>query len=504
MRAGALAALERARKLDPAVRRDLRRDRRLLLPAEPPDGGRRRGGAGVEARQGQRRGAQHSWHRVLGVGRRRRAATRRARRRRRRATAAIEHLTAILNTPLMATNPNLQMTLGRLQLRAGKADLAVPILEKVAQQAPWAAEPLLLLYEAQIAQGKLRRRSSRWCRRRKSIRATFRSSGSSTSGVGKWPDAAAAYEQAIAELAPAEPRSADSIRGGVDQHGWRRREGARRAAGVAQDAARTTRACCTCCRPPNAPRATTQAAEATARKIIALDPTSVAGLRALVAVLFDRFDYKQIVDVVTPLVKEPSRAKGREFEGAAVLVQLGIAQQQLAQWDASIAAFTAAKIADAGRSRDRCLSRAGQSDGAAFRSRRSGGARSARARSRSAAHGAAARAGAAEGRQDRRSQQAPRRRRCEAAREPRVRGRPRRSLCRSKAHRRCAALARAGAQDVWRRRGADDAHGQRLRSRRPARRGGKGIAPADGRGSAERRRDELAELHAGRTRPAAA
>ena len=86
-----------------------------------------------------------------------------------------------------------------------------------------------------------------------------------------------------------------------------------------------------------------KAAEATARKILAADPTSIAGLRALVAVLFDRFDYKQIVEVVTPLAKDPSRAKGREVEGAAVLVQLGIAQQQLAQWDASIAAFTAAK-----------------------------------------------------------------------------------------------------------------------------------------------------------------
>ena len=58
-------------------------------------------------------------------------------------TSAIEHLTAIQNTPLMATNPNLQMTLGRLQLRAGKADVAVPVLEKVAQQVPWAAEPLI-------------------------------------------------------------------------------------------------------------------------------------------------------------------------------------------------------------------------------------------------------------------------------------------------------------------------------------------------------------------------
>ncbi|HEX6162594.1 MAG TPA: tetratricopeptide repeat protein, partial [Vicinamibacterales bacterium] len=86
-----------------------------------------------------------------------------------------------------------------------------------------------------------------------------------------------------------------------------------------------------------------KAAEATARKILSIDPTNVGGLRALVAVLFERFEYRQIADVVTPLLKDPSRAKGREFEGAAVLVQLGIAQQQLANWDGSIAAFTAAK-----------------------------------------------------------------------------------------------------------------------------------------------------------------
>jgi predicted Zn-dependent protease len=84
-------------------------------------------------------------------------------------------------------------------------------------------------------------------------------------------------------------------------------------------------------------------AEASARKVMSIDPTNVAGLRALVGVLFDRYEFKQIVDAVTPLLKDPSRAKGREFEGAAVLVQLGIAQQQLAQWDGAIAAFTAAK-----------------------------------------------------------------------------------------------------------------------------------------------------------------
>ena len=181
------------------------------------------------------------------------------------------------------------------------------------------------------------------------------------------------------------------------------------------------------------------AAEATARRILAIDPTSVTGLRALVAVLFDRFDYKQVADVVAPLVKDPSRAKGREFEGAAVLVQLGIAQQQLGAVGRGDRRLRRGEDADAARSRDRRVSGAGPPHGAPLRSRRGAGARGARARSGSAAHGAPARAGAVEGRQGRRGQQAARRRRGEAAGQPRIRGRPRRSLRRSEAHRRCAA-----------------------------------------------------------------
>jgi predicted Zn-dependent protease len=61
-------------------------------------------------------------------------------------------------------------------------------------------------------------------------------------------------------------------------------------------------------------------------------------------VLFERYQFKQVVEAVAPFAKDPvARSKGREAEGAAVLVQLGIAQQQLAQWDQSIAAFTSAK-----------------------------------------------------------------------------------------------------------------------------------------------------------------
>ena len=255
---------------------------------------------------------------------------------------AIEHLTAIFNTPLMATNPNLQMMLGRLQLRAGKADLALPILEKVAQQAPWAAEPLLLLYEAQVAQGQIAEAEQSLIQAAAVHPRYFPQLAQFYERVGNWPDAASAYEQAIAgSRQPSRDLQIRYAAALINMEG-----GAAKARGVLQELLTAS---------PNDTRVLymlssaersagdEKAAEATARRILATDPTHVGGLRALVAVLFDRFDYKQIVEVVTPLVKDPSRAKGREFEGAAVLVQLGIAQQQLAQWDASIAAFSAAK-----------------------------------------------------------------------------------------------------------------------------------------------------------------
>ena len=256
--------------------------------------------------------------------------------------AAIAHLTAIQNSPLMLTNPNLQMTLGRLHLRAGKAEVAVPILEKVAQQAPWAAEPLLLLYEAQVSQGQLDEAEQSLVQAAEINPRYFAQLGQFYERRGHWADAASAYEHALeGARQPSRDLQLRYAAALINMDG-----GGAKARAVLTEVLKTS---------PNDTRVLymlsnaersagdEHAAEATARKIMTIDPANVAGLRALVAVLFDRFDFKQVVDLVTPLVKEPARAKGREFEGAAVLVQLGIAQQQLANWDGSIAAFTAAR-----------------------------------------------------------------------------------------------------------------------------------------------------------------
>jgi tetratricopeptide (TPR) repeat protein len=339
--AGALAALERARKLDPAS---------AELSAEI---------AGYYSRQNRTEDAVAAAHQALkldkdnieahqvlaviysawadGAERPPAGQTQAASR-----ASAIEHLSAIQNTPVMATNPNLQMTLGRLQLRDGKAEAAVPILEKVAQQAPWAAEPLILLYEAQATLGRLDEAGQALLAAAQINPRYWQTLGQFHERRDNWEEAAAAYAEAIA--ASPKPNRDVQIRYAaalINAEG-----GAGKARGVLNEMLKGA---------PDDTRVLyllsmaeredgdSGAAEATARRILAIEPASVTGLRALVSVFFDRFDYRQVAEAVAPLVKDVSRAKGRELEGAAILVQAGIAHQQLAQWDAAIAAYSAAK-----------------------------------------------------------------------------------------------------------------------------------------------------------------
>ncbi|MDP2318929.1 MAG: tetratricopeptide repeat protein [Acidobacteriota bacterium] len=256
---------------------------------------------------------------------------------------AIEHLVAIQKSPVMAVDPNLQMTLGRLQLRAGRTADALPILERVAAQAPWAAEPLVLLYEAYA-------NSSRFDEAEKALIGAAEINPRFWAQLGQfyerrnqWAAAAGAYDEALKRTRqPSRDLQLRLVAALLNVE-----DGAPRARAVLADLLKAN---------PNDVRALylmssveraggdMKAAEAAARKIMAADPASVTGLYALVQILFDRYDFKQVVEVVAPFAREPvSRSKGREMEGAAVLVQLGIAQQQLAQWDASIAAFMSAK-----------------------------------------------------------------------------------------------------------------------------------------------------------------
>ena len=117
-------------------------------------------------------------------------------------TPAIDHLTKILETPLVATDLNLQLTLARLHLRTGHAERAAPILENIVSQAPFATEPYTLLGRSATRARPHRRarsRRSRW--RPRSIRATTRSLGDLYERQGRWADAAPAVRTGAAPIA---------------------------------------------------------------------------------------------------------------------------------------------------------------------------------------------------------------------------------------------------------------------------------------------------------------
>ncbi len=260
---------------------------------------------------------------------------------------AIDHLTAIQNSPLMATDPNLQMSLGRLQVRAGRAAQAVPILERVASQVPWAAEPLALLAEARSLVGQLDGAAEALQGAAEINPRYWVPLAELYDRLDKPEEAAAAYAEAIEGAR--NPSRDLRLRYATALLSMPNGGGAAKAREVLDALLKGS---------PNDTRALyllataqraggeSKPAEATARKILALDPTNANGLYALALILFDRFEYRQAADALTPFEKDTAgRAKGRENETALVLVQLGIARQQLGEYDGAIAAFTAAHTA---------------------------------------------------------------------------------------------------------------------------------------------------------------
>jgi tetratricopeptide (TPR) repeat protein len=86
------------------------------------------------------------------------------------------------------------------------------------------------------------------------------------------------------------------------------------------------------------------AAEATARRLIAIDPKGLWGPYALASVFEDRREYRRVVDTLAPAVAawKPSAAAPSR-QGLQALTHLGFAQMQLGQHEAAIATFERAR-----------------------------------------------------------------------------------------------------------------------------------------------------------------
>ena len=258
---------------------------------------------------------------------------------------AIDHLAAIQASPLMATDPNLQVTLGRLYVRSGRAKDAVPILERVVAQVNWVAEPFALLAEARVALGRMDEAAEALEAAAAINPRYWVALGDMQEREGKVAAAAASYGQAVQGVRS--PSRDLRLRWATSLINVPDGRGTTKAREVLADLLKTTPGdTIVLALMSGAQRAGGDGAgaEATARKILEIEPFNVSGLHALALALFDRFAYRQLADALGPFAKDAqARSKGQEAEGAMVLVQLGIAYQQLGDYDAAINAYTGAR-----------------------------------------------------------------------------------------------------------------------------------------------------------------
>jgi tetratricopeptide (TPR) repeat protein len=262
---------------------------------------------------------------------------------------AIEHLSKIVETPAVATDLNLQLTLARLQMRSGNAERAVPILENIVSQAPYATEPYTMLAEARLKLDRIDAAIEAMEMAAELNPRHFVSLGDLYERQNRWQDAAGAYQRAIENSRG--PASRDLhlryatalLNVGDEQSAAKSRDVLKDFLMTAPQDARGLFLLSSA----NLRLGDPKGAEDVARKLLALEPNSTQGLHALSAALIARDDYKAVIDLLTPLSQDVSgRAKGRERDAAILLTQLGHAHTQLGQHEQAIAVLTTAVTSD--------------------------------------------------------------------------------------------------------------------------------------------------------------
>jgi tetratricopeptide (TPR) repeat protein len=261
--------------------------------------------------------------------------------------AAIEHLTKIQDSPAMATDLNLQLTLGRLHLRAGRPDRAAPIFENITAQAPFAAEPYALLGEARRF---MEQPDAAIAAYEKAAEINPRNNvmlAELYEQQGRWSDAIGAYERALAN-----PRAATrelrlryfaALLNGDKTQIAKARDGLKDYLVANPQDARGL----LMLSHAQLELGDITNAEATARLLIALDPTSIRGLHALTDTFIARRDYRQVVTLLTPFHDDlDARSKGRESDAALLLSRLAHAHLELGDYPRAVSVLQTAIARD--------------------------------------------------------------------------------------------------------------------------------------------------------------
>ena len=260
-------------------------------------------------------------------------------------TKAIEHLGRIQNSPAMATDLGLQMTLARQMMASGDAAKAIPLLERIVGQAGNAVEPLAMLADAHRSLGQFDQAAAALEQAAQANPRYYLALGDVYERQDKWEEAADAYEKGLG-----------ATRGSGRELRLRRAAallnvpdggGAERAIAVLTEFLKAN--------PKDIAgqmllaqaylqRGAGEDAERAAKAALAIEPNNLQALGLLAGVYRERYDFAAIVSLLTPTTRDDATPSGpRVGEFVRLLAELGGAQQQIGESAAAVRTFERAR-----------------------------------------------------------------------------------------------------------------------------------------------------------------
>jgi tetratricopeptide (TPR) repeat protein len=258
-------------------------------------------------------------------------------------TRAIQHLEQAIEPPLASPDANVRAMLARLYIASTSYDKAITLLADLVKQEPGWQDGPMLLAEAYSAAGR-GAEAVAWLEEAAQDNAQLYGTLADFYGrERRWAESAASYERALKRS----PRSFD-LR--VRMASSLLNSGSRADVLKARDALRealtmraTEERALYLLSQAERRAGEFQAAETTARRLIAQNSRNPRGYVALAEALEEQRRYQQVVDALAPAITTFRAAADGTFAQSMLLPHLGFAYQELEQYEKAIATFEEAR-----------------------------------------------------------------------------------------------------------------------------------------------------------------